>query len=275
LEKQPEIASKLVAFSAKRTAPLLNQLMSTFEKQKTKTLKIKSVEELNKITLEKAAEVGTLNLRGVRLGSDFNQLPKFKNVWRLLLTKADITDSKLKIVLALPKLTILSLVMTEITDDGLKNLENTSLNRLFLRQTKITDSGLASLAKIPSLKRLDLRYTNVTDDGLKNIRELELESLLLSGQNISGKGLAYLDNRSKLKYLTLSGKNVTDESISALKGLESLSSLDLSYSQVGDKGISNLPELPNLKKLVLKGLQITPSKITALKERFPDLKIIF
>ena len=64
-------------------------------------------------------------------------------------------------------LTEIDLSQADITDDGLKSLENmTALEVLNLDGAPITDEALPILAKLPALRELSVADTKITDEGL-------------------------------------------------------------------------------------------------------------
>ena len=77
------------------------------------------------------------------------------------LTKAD-----------LKKVTSLSLVRTQITDAGLKEVAKLQkLQRLYLANTKITDAGLKEVAKLQKLKSLYVGNTQITEAGVAELKK--------------------------------------------------------------------------------------------------------
>jgi hypothetical protein len=77
----------------------------------------------------------------------------------------------LKFLKLLPKLHLLSVEKSTVTDDGLDAIENqTSLRYLWLEDTGISDAGLAHLRRMKSLQRLYLYNTNVTEAGVAALK---------------------------------------------------------------------------------------------------------
>jgi hypothetical protein len=92
----------------------------------------------------------------------------------------------------LPKLHLIGLADTKITDAGLAQL--TAIKRIDfvgLRNTAITDAGLAHLSKLPGITGLNLSGTKVTDAGLIHLKTMSrLTKLNVSGTAVTEKGLA-------------------------------------------------------------------------------------
>ncbi len=118
-----------------------------------------------------------------------------------------------------PKVRILKLGDTAITDAGLAHLEGmTELIMLGLRGTKITDDGLKHLGQMKKLRSLLLARTAVTDDGLRHLAGLEsLQKLGLSETAITDAGLRHLPALPALALLYVRKCNVSAEGVAELK----------------------------------------------------------
>lgn len=97
---------------------------------------------------------------------------EFEELQRLNLHGTVINDSELHRLQKLPKLEVLSLLGTSITDEGLKVLASMRLSDLNLVNGNgvISDTGLKSLETMTSLKRLSLSNTKTTATGLTALR---------------------------------------------------------------------------------------------------------
>jgi Leucine-rich repeat (LRR) protein len=74
-------------------------------------------------------------------------------------TNADLEE----LLKGLPRLQVLDLSSTGVTDTGLMQLEGLAeLQRLDLSSTRITDTGLQCLKGLTSLRELNLKQTQVT-----------------------------------------------------------------------------------------------------------------
>ena len=72
----------------------------------------------------------------------------------------------------LGKITMLNLIKTRITDEGLKEVAKLqNLKELSLDNTKITDTGLKDVAKLQKLCWLDLRHTQATKAGVAELQK--------------------------------------------------------------------------------------------------------
>jgi hypothetical protein len=106
-----------------------------------------------------------------------------------------IGDQELGLIKGLPRLAMINLRGSAITDAGLAHLkDHTGLVRIHLEKTKITDAGLEQLKGLENLEYLNLYGTAVTDAGLSHLQGLK-----------------------KLKKLYLWQTTVTDAGVNALK----------------------------------------------------------
>ena len=114
----------------------------------------------------------------------------------------------------------LHLATAKVTDAHLEQVKalGPKVAILNLRGTEVTDAGLAHLAGLTGLVKLHLEKTKVTDAGLEHLKGLEnLESLNLYGTEVTDAGLAHLEGLKKLKKLYLWQTKVTDEGVNKLK----------------------------------------------------------
>ena len=93
---------------------------------------------------------------------------EMRGVTKLLLHDADFTDAELEGISQMNDLPAL-LINGEITDDGLKHLENlTSLRILWIYQTQVTGTGLRHLQNLPKLEYLYLD-SELSEDGFAQL----------------------------------------------------------------------------------------------------------
>ena len=84
-----------------------------------------------------------------------------------------VRDEHLQPVLALPRVYVLRLKGTAVTDTGLAHVAKiTTLQRLYLEETAVTDAGLQHLAALKNLEFLNLHSTKVTDRGIEIVAKL-------------------------------------------------------------------------------------------------------
>ena len=116
-----------------------------------------------------------------------------------------ITDQCLEHIGKLPRLEVLELGWSRVSDAGLKNLQRlTRLRELDLARTSTTDAGLEHLQRLTQLRELNLAWTKITDVGLPYLGNLtNLEVLDLSGTGVTEAGLAQLVQLRGLRRLGL------------------------------------------------------------------------
>lgn len=83
-------------------------------------------------------------------------------------------DPALVYLKQLPRLRMLDLSCTQITDEGLKYVKSCDgLEVLELNFTHITEKGLIQLKDLPKLQTLSLVFTSISGEGLENLKEFK------------------------------------------------------------------------------------------------------
>ena len=199
-------------------------------------------------------------------------------------------DADLHLLAEFPQLRRLDLLQTQVTNEGLADLEELrQLAELDLYGTKISSTGLAALAGLPHLTHLHAFFSELTDADLrqltsaKNLTDLalvdtdditdagfaslgilkNLERLDLSGTKVACKQ-EQLKNLQKLTYLRLSRTPIDDESLNEISRLQNLVELDLSDCSISDQNLSALARLPRLSRLNLSQTKVTDFGIQEL-----------
>ncbi len=189
-----------------------------------------------------------------------------------------VTDSDLRRLAELPRLSRLDLSLTRITDHGLQQLKDApgivELNLYYAEQ--ITDEGLAAIKGWKKLKRLDLRGTKITDTTLEHLANVTtLEALDAGFAQITDVGLDRLTSLPNLRELALGGNKLTDAGLQALRQLPGLTSLSLGGAQRTDSGLWTISltelgldaiiALKELRELRLDGMPVTARWLEKLK----------
>lgn len=130
---------------------------------------------------------------------------------------ADVADSDLDLIAALPQLRRLRLG-APVGDAGLEHLaECPILSVLNLPAAEFTDAGLERLAHLPRLELLRFHSPHVTDAGLAHVATMRsLRFLHLIDVPVTDAGLAHLHAMTWLESFYLDGGHCTDEGLSAL-----------------------------------------------------------
>jgi internalin A len=181
-----------------------------------------------------------------------------------------LNDEGVAVVAKLPNLIALSLLETNVTDDGLRHLKGlTKLRWLSLSGARnITDKGLVHLKDLKNLEDLSLEVTKTSPDALMHLQGLtKLRRIRLSnygyGDNENPKakknpiGLKHLANMTDLRMLDARGFCAGDDDLKHLGKMTKLEELNLCYTKVTDKGLEHLAGLTKLNRLDLFGTGVT------------------
>lgn len=191
------------------------------------------------------------------LGND--RMARFDNVFAVNLAGTPANDETCAHFAGTPKLRLLILDQTQITDAGLARLANLrNIVGLDLGSTQITDAGLANLAGMSDLRALELDCTHVTDAGLSHVgKHSNLIRLNLAQTRVSGDGLVHLKGLSKLESLRLTGTQIGDPSLEHLSPLLPLRELYLNDTKITDAGLVRLSRFKQLARIDLGGTQVS------------------
>jgi hypothetical protein len=108
-----------------------------------------------------------------------------------------ITDAAMEPISRFPKLTVLDISHTPVTNHGVRLLESLPLEKLNLCSTKIDDAAVESLVRMKDLLELDVSGTKLTDQAIPAFEKMtQLESLDITDTEISEQG--YEELKAKL-----------------------------------------------------------------------------
>ena len=141
------------------------------------------------------------------------------------------TDARLaKVLQSRPRLKILRLFDTSVTDAGIRSVEKAAqLEELNITSPLMGNAVLEVECHLPKLRSLLLgRMLKVDDAGLRHLRDL-----------------------THLRELYLEGTSITDAGLELLQPLKELWSLDISNALVTDAGLRILGDLPKLVLLLI------------------------
>lgn len=229
------------------------------------------------IAVSRVEALKILDLSDIRnLNSQKDKLEavgKFKSITHLDINSSDLTDEGLKHLENLSNLQSLNLFGTQITDKGLQHLQGLSnLQYLNLGWTNITDKGFKYIQSLPNLKTLlfyDLQISKPNNlQNLPNLKALSLANVKLYD------GLEHIQHMSNLELLDLERAVIRDEGLKYLQSLPNLKSLNLNDTRIGDEGFEHIKNLPNLQHLKFGRTNITEqgfkylSSLTNLKSLY-------
>jgi Leucine-rich repeat (LRR) protein len=174
-------------------------------------------------------------IRAVRLGS-----PNEPQRQRLV-------DSDLSVLKQLPQLRELNIMLTNVTDEGLKQIANCQDLRvlMFWNNPKITDASMQTISQLERLHSLEAGGPLCGDAGLAYISEMEeLRELKLADYRdtpgITDAGMQHIGKLENLELLSLQNASITDEGLRHLEKLKSLKTLDLTRTNVSAAGVARL-----------------------------------
>ena len=205
-----------------------------------------------------------LNLDNARIKGDtihFKTLSNLSELKQLSLSAFGIDDDgfgvgdeAMKVIGGLPKLERVSLRLTRVTSDGLRELcRCKTLQSIGIEGTPVTDAGLEHLLALPQLTGLSLGVyedsAKVTDDGMKTIAKLtKLKRLSVSGIPITDEGLGHLAPLTKLEHLNIDNTDISEDGLAALEPLGSLKSLRY-YKPITDASAPHLAKVTSLERI--------------------------
>src|SRR5262249_45412833 len=151
-------------------------------------------------------------------------------------------------------------------DEGLQRVGSlASLTQLVLSATEITDAGLRSIENLKSLEQLTLGAWN------------EKNGLKIPPAKITDEALEHVSRLPRLRELNLQGCHVGDPGLKYLRQMPSLVNLDLSDTQLTDDALPSLAELPGLRRVKICGpgnkTKVTMRAVEKLHRLLPALEI--
>jgi hypothetical protein len=181
-------------------------------------------------------------------------------------------DAVIQSVVGLKSLRELHLNQCGTTDAGLRLLE--AMPQLTLldvcAEPRLTDAAIASIARLKRLKSLSLNSYVGTGDGwmrfsadaLRSLAGLrDLEHLHLVGQAVAPETLTF----PRLRSLSLGAASVGDACAARIAEGRRLQALDLVYTAISDEGLRTIAGLPDLRRLNLDSHVVTDAGIKHLR----------
>ena len=145
--------------------------------------------------------------------------PAVSGQWDLNLTRTHASDDDMVMVGAMGGLARLKLVGNEITDYGIRQLENhPHLNTLWIEEAGITGDALVHLAKVPGLTRLWCPDAAFKNEDLAPLTQMpSLKVLNLCGCPIDDGALPYLEKLPHLNSLMVDIGQLSESALKALR----------------------------------------------------------
>jgi Leucine-rich repeat (LRR) protein len=217
----------------------------------------------------------------------------FTPLEELDLAATPVDDANAALLIAGPRMRILRLDLTKITDAALTASSGPApgLSELYISFTKVTDAGLALLDRLPRLSGLGLAEAKIGPETLARITKLtglhtlvltgvdvpedalvglgrlqEMESLYLERTRTGDDTLAALAPLKYLRVLHVGNTNISEVSLRVLRGFTQLEELTAGDTQMR-AGITELDAWPRLHTLSLIGLELGDAVLPAIARR--------
>ena len=194
----------------------------------------------------------------------------------LLLGRTKITSAGWNRLENLKKLEQLDVQNHPFNDNDLAKLaaDHPRLTVLCLIGTQVTDAGLRHVAKLERLVNLKLPPITISDAGAEHVAKLgELNVLLLN--RVTDNGLKSIANLPKLQELDLGLSTLSDAAAGHLAKSPQLRSLKTRNALFTDTGAKTLSRMNRLANLELHASQITPAAVAKLRKALPKAQIVW
>ena len=186
----------------------------------------------------------------------------FEPLQELDLASTPVDDANAALLIAGPRMRILRLDLTPITDAALSAPAGAGpgLAELYLSFTKVTDAGLALLDQRPHLSGLGLAEAKIGPVTLARIAKLSgLRTLVLTGVDVPADALHGLGRLHELESLYLERTRTGDETLAALAPLRDLRILHLGNTNVSEASLAILRNFTLLEELTIGDTRMRPT----------------
>ena len=199
----------------------------------------------------------------------------------LHLQDSNLTDDAMDTLASMPALVDLTLFrLQQITNDGLKKLEGSKLQRLYIRDNdNITDEGIKVLNTMPDLARLILyEVRSVTDEGLiaaiKGNRKL-IQLALYDMRAVTDKTREAIATTVELRTLEMQMTGQTDATLILAAKLPKLGTLIIGdNADFTDKGLESLGTSKSLKRIEIRNMiGFSNEGIKNFQEKHPQITV--
>lgn len=228
------------------------------------------------LSLIQNPKLSYLSLANTVINSDaIAFLSKIPQLRSLNMEGTFINDASLPLIAKLSWLDRLDIGRTNVTDTGIKSLQNSKITRLDLTSLKITDESMKVISGMENMRELYLWNTKITSKGVETIQTLKkLKVFALAGSKIDNESLIYINKMPELKSLNISWTNINDEGLKNLAGNKSIEILSLSGTKITKNGITRLSKMTKLKILSIEDLAQDTGYEDVLAD-IPHLKILY
>lgn len=219
----------------------------------------------NKTPLAKTKDTTTL--------SDFASRTSY--IEDMIMPNSKKNDAYLKTLKRGQDLQSVNLRMSDVTDNGVKSIQNLPIQWLDLSYTPITDKALEYVSHMPNLFGLYLTGTDITVDGLKHLTALPtLEFLDVSAIPISKQCMHTIAQIPNLHHLYMIGNpDMTAEVISELETVKSIQALGFRRTILDHTAIKEIGKFKKVQALLLSYSGITDEDLSTIKQ-LPELGLL-
>lgn len=265
----------VTASPAPNTAPTAAEIVARFEKLPSYDITDADLTQLS-TTPEAGLSIQKIDLTGNRhvTGTGLSQLSALKNLTSLTLTSSDLTPESLSTIGSLQSLKELRIASTKADDSVVSTISSIShLQSLDLSGTMITASAGASLGQLMELSVLKLGSTAADDQLITSLRSLPLRELWLEKTRVTGAGIEEILKIKSLEQLCVDDNNIPGV---AWKGASrsNLKSLSVAGTPFGIEGFQAIKGMDSLESLNVYGAGLVEHKAADVFGSFPKLRIL-
>jgi hypothetical protein len=165
---------------------------------------------------------------------------------RLDLSRTGITDASLPVILKIQTLESLNVSFCQVTGNGFKGFNKSSLKELAVGETRFGVEGLMAIKGMKSLENLNIYSAGLVEHKSANVFRTfpNLKILNASRNQVTDAGMTvFFKGHKTLEELHLQyNRGITDNGLGALIAVKTLKSLDVTSTGCGAAGANKLKE---------------------------------
>ena len=237
-----------------KTDDELLQQLATLRQLETLELWATPISPMAANGLSRLQNLKNLDLAGTRIDDTTVAGLDSLSLQSLNLSKTNITDASIAILLNMKTLESLSIAQTEVTGAAFKGYNRASLKQLDVSATQFGIEGFAAIKGMKSLEELNVHNAGLVEHTKANV----------------------FRTFPNLKTLNAGANSITDAGMKVFfKGHRSLEELNLDGNKwITNSGLESLVAVKSLKRLYVKDTVVGETGARALKEKLPDCAIV-
>lgn len=239
-------------------------------------------------TDEEIAQLKNASMSGLMLASKqitsevLKPFENHKSIAEITINSSKVDDQIVDDLIAMPRLTKISLGQARISDEGMQRLckglaEHDQIQSLSLSQcSELSNQALREVGRLKGLKQLSLLDdAGITGDAFEYVgRAKDLKSLRLTG-TVLGEGDLELIEHLDLDRLHLQRVSLSDEVVAKVaESFPELTQIGLVESGVTDESMKSLAKLRKLKTIYITGTKVTGEGLQYLNA-LSELKSVY